>query len=526
MIAPRSERNGEERTRHTHRRRRIGGRKTIVQEFPNLPSALPSRLIVKGARYGEVPDTLRSRIIFAMGTDILGDLVNPKPLPYASINNHRVTLSFRPATTADEDALKSLLPAGEITDLNQLPKSIPSYLISVVPELKVEGTVVLAGTAMRLGEDLPLAFQLINPSSQSRIYQSPVVAGSYLAFAGIGGSVSSQKLSELKAKLESTKITLESQDQTQIASLTREDLLGDMFHAGVLGYYAEYLALGHLAGLSQKNHVQLMPSAGTYGYVPEVSYLFGFPRAIIPGGVEMDLDAVATATSTDGKDKTAWKNFNFQMGALSSALEHAIPEQMFVTPENPGEGVSAVKALQKAAQQGQRIYHITQANMATALPNLHFHPETLDEIRQALNSGKEVITHTDPISVPGWSGAGYVITDPETGAGAWKIGGGLNGAFLLFLGAILLTLGVFLFTAAVGILLITYGVIAMFIGFLLVLFSEAPINMWLGIAFASILQIAGLLMVQITTDLVLYEVVGTLTSAALRIFRSIIGMSQ
>lgn len=408
----------------------IGGRKTIVQEFPNLPSALPSRLIVKGARYGEVPDKLRSRITFAMGTDILGDLINPKTLPYASINNHRVTLSFRPATTADEDALKSLLPTGEITDINQLPKSIPSYLISVIPELKVEGTVVLAGTAMRLGEDLPLAFQLINPSSQSRIYQSPVVAGSYLAFAGIGGSVSSQKLTELKAKLEGTKSKLESQDQTQIASLTREDLLGDMFHAGVLGYYAEYLALGHLAGLSQKNHVQLMPSAGTYGYAPEVSYLFGFPRAIIPGGVEMDLDAVATATSTDGKGKTAWKNFNIQMGALSSALEHAIPEQMFVTPENPGEGVSAVKALQKAAQLGQRIYRITQANMATALPNLHFHPETLDEIRQALNSGKEVITHTHPISVPGWSGAGYVITDPETGAGAWKIGGGLNGGGL------------------------------------------------------------------------------------------------
>jgi hypothetical protein len=42
-----------------------------------------------------------------------------------------------------------------------------------------------------------------------------------------------------------------------------------------------------------------------------------------------------------------------------------------------------------------------------------------------------VITHTDPISVPGWSGAGYVITDPETGAGAWKIGGGLNGGFMI-----------------------------------------------------------------------------------------------
>ena len=43
----------------------------------------------------------------------------------------------------------------------------------------------------------------------------------------------------------------------------------------------------------------------------------------------------------------------FPVGTPASALEHAIPEQMFVTPENPGEAVSAVKALQKAAAQGQ-----------------------------------------------------------------------------------------------------------------------------------------------------------------------------
>jgi len=87
------------------------------------------------------------------------------------------------------------------------------------------------------------------------------------------------------------------------------------------------------------------------------------------------------------------------------------------------------KTLCQPVNRGQRIYHITQANMATALPNLRLDPETLGEIRQALNSGKEVITHTDTISVPGWQGAGYVITDMETGAGAWKIGGGLNGGW-------------------------------------------------------------------------------------------------
>jgi len=159
----------------------------------------------------------------------------------------------------------------------------------------------------------------------------------------------------------------------------------------------------------------------------------------------MELDVVATATSSDGKGQAAWKQFNFQLGALSSALEHAIPEQMFVTPENPGEAVSALKALQKAASQGQRIYHITQTNMATALPNLRLDPETLSEIRQALNSGKEVITHTDPISVPGWQGAGYVITDMETGAGAWKIGGGLNGGWMIIAMAFVFATAIVLF---------------------------------------------------------------------------------
>ena len=68
------------------------------------------------------------------------------------------------------------------------------------------------------------------------------------------------------------------------------------------------------------------------------------PRSITPGGVEMDLDRVAHVSSVDGQGHESWKHFNFQLGALSSALEHAVPEQMFVTPENPGEAVSAVKA--------------------------------------------------------------------------------------------------------------------------------------------------------------------------------------
>jgi len=139
-----------------------------------------------------------------------------------------------------------------------------------------------------------------------------------------------------------------------------------------------------------------------------------------------------TIGTTDG-DAEAQRHYALQAGLLSSALEHATPEQMFDDPNDAvtPDAISAVKALQKANAQGQRIYRITPANSSAALGNLHHDSATLAEIENALHAGREVITHTDAVSVPGWSGAGYVILDPETGDGAFQISGGKNGAFLL-----------------------------------------------------------------------------------------------
>ena len=341
-----------------------------------------------------------------------------------------LTLSFKPATDADEQTLKSLLPAGEITDLSQLPKSIPSYLIRVIPELKLNGQLVKSGNAMRLGEEVPFV-TAVNFVGRGEI-QSPrtynVIAGSYLAVNAYSGNVSPDILKTLQSKLQNTKTILDSANQTQIAALTREDLLGDMFHAGGLGYYAQLIGLNHIMGLQSGGHYQLGAGTGTFGYEPNVSYFFGIPKAIQPGGVAFDIPLFNIMGSNDG-DAVKKKQFVLQSGILSSALEHAVPEQMFVNAQNPGEAISAVKALQKASVAGQRIYNITQANQATTLPNIHHDVDTMNEIRNALNAGKEVITHTDSVSVPGWSGAGYIITDPDTGAGAYKIAGGGNGGF-------------------------------------------------------------------------------------------------
>ncbi len=65
---------------------------------------------------------------------------------------------------------------------------------------------------------------------------------------------------------------------------------------------------------------------------------------------------------------------------------------------------------------------ITTQNLDTALQELTIDQSVIDEITQAVNEGYEVTTSQHPITKNGWTGVGYIIIDPETGSGAYKIG--------------------------------------------------------------------------------------------------------
>jgi hypothetical protein len=188
---------------------------------------------------------------------------------------------------------------------------------------------------------------------------------------------------------------------------------------------------------------------GTFGYEPHVQTFFGFPRAISAGGVAVNVRLTYVILPRDG-DMSRFRDLNLQTGMLSSALEHAVPERMMSTPQQSAQGVSAVKALQLAAQQGQRIYHITPQNQAQILSNLRLDGAAMTEITQALATGKEAIAHTDRISVPGFTGEGYILFDPVGGAGAYKITGGNNGGFIAIFAIIVLTVATFAVAIGLG----------------------------------------------------------------------------
>mgnify|MGYP003649526700 CR=1 FL=1 len=91
-------------------------------------------------------------------------------------------------------------------------------------------------------------------------------------------------------------------------------------------------------------------------------------------------------------------------------------------------GVSIISSIISAAQ-GQRIYTLTKSN-AEQLINITIDEGARQEIQTALDNDNEVLVHQSPVSEFGWSGSGYMIIDPDSGAGAYKISGGANGGFL------------------------------------------------------------------------------------------------
>jgi len=174
-----------------------------------------------------------------------------------------------------------------------------------------------------------------------------------------------------------------------------------------------------------------LPSAGRFFNALSVDYIFGMPVSASAAGLSMDVGLIRNLVKVPDGTKDKQIQFMMTSGVNSSVLEHSVPEQLFSTPDNPAHGISAVKALAIANEQGMPIYTIDQANIGTVMPQLQIDGDVKADIQNAVNAGKEVTVSKSNITFNGWTGCGYIIVDTVTGAGAYMISGGLSGGFLV-----------------------------------------------------------------------------------------------
>ncbi len=409
----------------------LGKKEIIKQEFPILMGTLNNKVIARLAQYSVLPQTLRHKVSFSVTSDNIYYDLQPLNITklLAEVAGKKVTLSYAPATSADEAVINSYLPKphtdGTPIQPSELPSSLPAYLIQLKPELRIDGAVVATGGAIGMGEIEDFNITITPPTTSAQVVNNKVTAGEYNAVALAVARTGVDQFTALKTKIEQTKANIEARN---FSVITKDDIAGDLLYVSIFDYFAELDAMDQVVtGIKSVVSIRL-PSVGRFFNALQVDYLFDTPLRVSSGGATMDVGLIRKLVRAVDGNKDNQLQFMQIAGLNSSSLEHSVPEQIFSTAASSAQGLSAVKALQIANSQGIPIYTVNQSNIGMILPQLQIDSEAISDIQNAVNAGKQVLVSKNNITFNSWSGCGYVVTDLATGAGAYMISGGLSGS--------------------------------------------------------------------------------------------------
>jgi transglutaminase-like putative cysteine protease len=469
----------------------LGTRDAVIDPLPYLAGALPYTIKARSRQFSDIPANLRHQFRYQIFTDASSASWGDNPLlsftaPTATLAGKKLTLAWVAASEADQKAIEALLPrpaAGQSLRPEDLPGGLSSS-IRLKPQIRVEGTVVAEGGSLRAGsEPVGVGGFTRYGSWQWDETQDGLIAGQQTALGLSIQGVSQAQIQALKTRMEQTQARLQQaqaapdQRETILQGMTGEHLTGDLLTATLWGWFASVQSHGAIA--SRQAQVFDLPalSYGLFHAQVRPNKLYGLvTTGITFQGLNMDIghmrhmrwvkddnpqSAINANPELTANGRSAaqnrWIAYNKMRGQYASAMEHAVPEAFWVdktqcrytddqgTLQNPGmadcaQGISAVKAIAIAQSEGQKIYTVTQDNAATALHKLPIGGSVGAEIRSAVQAGKEVTVHERAINAHGWSGYGYIVTDPETGAGGYIIEGKGNGGILMILAGVALAI--------------------------------------------------------------------------------------
>ncbi|ETW93874.1 MAG: hypothetical protein ETSY1_37320 [Candidatus Entotheonella factor] len=431
----------------------MGTKRIIPAQRPLLASTLPYGMVVRGGTFSQIPAHLRHQFRFVL---YASDFDRTFDIPVFSFSGglpqlagQKMTLSFAPQTQADRDTIHNSLPP-ELTgedpfDPSTISVALPGYQVRVVAELRVNGEVVATGGRFTLGQVLASTSALYDPRQGWQEFDNtPPVAGEYRVIGVDAAGVTPAKILEIQDQLLASQALLEAQE---LANFDNDGLAGDLLHSGLMNYFASHDRIDRVVSVLNGMITYRQPSFGSLTLKAQPLFLFGVPILVSFPGVELDITRLVSTIVSETSSPLEQFSYVLQSGVRQFAMEHLIPELLYTDEANPGEAVSAVKALAVASAQGQKIYTITSENADQALPELNIDPNVTDEIRHAAAADKFVIVSENDVSIGGWSGVGYIIVDPATGAGAYQISGGANGAYLV---GTLIAMNILVLTVAIA----------------------------------------------------------------------------
>ena len=357
-----------------------------------LASTLPYLTVSVNGEQAELPSALRHTVrVTAEGDDARAFDVT---LPVSEVLGRRLTVSYVPATVEDQIA------SGAFLGLD----NTPAYLVKVRPVLKVAGVIRAAGEAVvQMGNPHAVTIELRTPRAVVPITNNYIAGGYYAVALAAAGT--------------------EYVAQDEPAPSDTEQPAADLLFRQAATYLSSWNDADRaLSELLHVVHVTPMVSEVVVGNVYNRTMLFGQPQAIEWRGVFVDADLRVSEPVPAGAADSRATDFRRMSGLAGSMLEGDVLEQAFGV-----DAVSAAKLVQLARAGSIAVHTITAANAAVEIPLLQTDDLVKTDLADAVRQGWQALVPQSDLVRNAWSGIGYVLHDPRSGAGGYFISGGLAG---------------------------------------------------------------------------------------------------
>jgi hypothetical protein len=380
-----------------------GGPTIVARTSPGFDGSLPYAIVAQGNPSAALPDGLRHHVTLT-GYDspldhAFGDVAYTYRISLPALNSRRLGIEFPPSTPADAATLDAAV--------NGAATSIPVYLINLTPVVQLDGAAVATGNAVGMGSQHVVDVTLDDPGGSTTITYDNLTAGDEIVVGVTGNGVAPEVM---QARFGHVPV----------------DGPAEYLHQVQLNYWARQDFMNAIAARQMDVHMVRLPSVGMFSSPLTVSYLFGAPRSGVYQSRVMDVKhSILGLAGMSAAKVVAFRRHSGYFGSLMEGEAF----DAFEDSARP-RAVSSIHLIGAAAQTGSTIYSITAANFAAVQPHLALPASVASDIQNAVASGKKVLVSGDLVDVGPWSGVGYIVEDPATGAAAYLISGGVNGGAL------------------------------------------------------------------------------------------------
>jgi RHS repeat-associated protein len=383
------------------------GRYDIVPtKLPVISGTLPFAVSAARVRYAALPASLKFYMdvqLYATQRDIAYE--NPMlslRVATVALGGQSLYVNPKPATADQELALRNYEASNAA--------SLPLGSFSVIPQVKLGDQVLAEAGAMRMGDPQFWVAGIVDLQGQLSGAWEPYefAAGSHINLTPDLGGMTPELAYSFSQEI----------------GEQAEQPIDHALHLAGVQYWLLNDSRADLSARGAGGHFLRAPSVGVFAAPLQVRYFFGIPRSGSYGGFATDIKA--DRVGIVHQDPAMYREIAQRIGANGSLAEGLTWDLML--SGDPGHSLSASSILTWANRAKVPIHAITADNIDAILPKIQTTEDVKSEIRNSVAAGMQVIIPEREFSQGKMQAAGYVILDPDTGGGIYRVDGGLNGA--------------------------------------------------------------------------------------------------